>query len=173
MIRKVVEKIGAPWLFLLAVCLLYGVLALIDSRIALAGLESFARLALNILPVLAGVFALLFLFNLFVDTKKIARFLGRGSRKAGWLLVVLAGILSAGPIYLWYPLLSDLKEKGMREGLIATFLYNRAVKIPLLPVMVFYFGIEVVAILTVYMVAFSILHGYLLEKILYSGGKEP
>jgi len=25
----------------------------------------------------------------------------------GWLIAILSGILSSGPIYLWYPLLAD------------------------------------------------------------------
>ncbi len=62
-------------------------------------------------PVLAGVFGLLFLFNLLIDTKTVVRYLGRETGKTGWLIAVVTGIISAGPIYLWYPLLSDLKEK--------------------------------------------------------------
>jgi uncharacterized membrane protein YraQ (UPF0718 family) len=166
MIRRVVEKVGASWLFLIAVCVLYGVVALFDPESALAGLRGFAALALKILPALAIVLALLFLSNLLIDVKTVVRYLGKSSKKGGWLIAVAAGILSVGPIYLWYPLLSDLKEKGMREALIATFLYNRAVKIPLLPLMIAYFGFELVAILTIYMVVFSVLNGYIVETIL-------
>jgi uncharacterized membrane protein YraQ (UPF0718 family) len=68
-------------------------------------------------------------------------------------------------IFLWYPLLQELKEKGMRDALIATFLYSRAVKIPLLPVMVLYFGVKLVVVLTILMVLFSIIDVILVEKI--------
>jgi hypothetical protein len=45
-----------------------------------------------------------------------------------------------GPIYAWYPLLKELREKGAANSLIAIFLGNRAVKPFLLPIMISYFG---------------------------------
>jgi len=56
-----------------------------------------------------------------------------------WIFVIIGGVLSTGAIYMWYPFLADLKDKGLNYGLISCFLYNRAIKIPLLPLMVFYF----------------------------------
>jgi len=91
---------------------------------------------------------------------------GKGAGVKGWLIAIFGGILSTGPIYLWYPLLSDLKEKGMKDSFIATFLYNRAVKIPLMPMMIFYFGISFTAILTIYIVIFSIINGFCVDKLL-------
>ena len=164
--RKLIEKIGAQWFFLIIVILIYCVIAAVAPQTAFAGIKAFLRLLAGILPVLAFVFSLLFLSSLFVDTKKVVQFLGKGSKKINWLIAVAAGIISAGPIYLWFPLMSDLREKGMREGLIAVFLYNRAVKIPLLPMMILYFGVKTVVILTVYMILFSLVNGYAVEKIL-------
>jgi len=53
----------------------------------------------------------------------------------------------------------------MRTGLIAAFLYNRAVKIPLIPLMIFYFGIPFVVILTIYTIVASVVEGKVLEGI--------
>jgi uncharacterized membrane protein YraQ (UPF0718 family) len=171
MIRRIVQKLGAVWIFIIAVAVLYLVILFINPLTALAGLRTFLSLFKKILPSLGVVFFLLIVSNLIVENKKLLRFLGNKTRKAGWLIAVFTGIVSAGPIYLWYPLLSDLKEKGMREGLNATFLYNRAVKIPLLPMMVFYFGIKFVLVLTVYMVLFSVLNGYIVEKLVRLKGE--
>ncbi len=44
-----------------------------------------------------------------------------------------------------------LQKKGMRPALIATFLYNRAVKIPLLPLLIIYFGLTYSLVLMVVM----------------------
>ena len=49
--------------------------------------------------------------------------------------VIAAGIISTGPIYAWYPLLKDFKEKRAGGSVIA-ILYNRAVKPFLLLVMI-------------------------------------
>ncbi len=53
----------------------------------------------------------------------------------------------------------------MKAGLAATFLYNRAIKVPLLPVMVFYFGVEFVAVLMAYMIVASIVQGKAIEMV--------
>jgi uncharacterized membrane protein YraQ (UPF0718 family) len=171
MIRKITERIGANWLFLASVCLLYIAIGLFDSQTALGGLQVFWQLLQKIAPILGVVFGLLFFSNLVIERKTVVRYLGKEGEKGGWLLAIVAGILSAGPVYLWYPLLSDFKQKGMRDALIATFLYNRAVKIPLLPMMIYYFGLRLVVVLTTYMVLFSVLNGYLVERILSRGGK--
>ncbi len=172
MTRKIISKLGAGWLFLIAVCLLYLIIGMFSLQTALSGLQTFLKLLIRVLPVLAVVFGLLFLFNLLIDSKTVVRYLGKETLKRGWLIAIVTGILSAGPIYLWYPLLSDLKEKGMREALIATFLYNRAVKIPLLPMMIYYFGYKLVIVLTIYTIIFSILNGYIVEQIVNRGEKK-
>ena len=53
----------------------------------------------------------------------------------------------------------------MRTGLVAVFLYNRAIKIPLLPIMIYYFGIFFVIILCIFMVVASIFQGKIIEII--------
>ena len=140
-----------------------------DFQITVAALEVFLDLLKKVLPVLGIVFALTFLSNLLLNPKIVSRYLGRGAKSSGWPVAIIAGILSMGPIYLWYPLLGELKAKGMRDALIAVFLYNRAVKIPLLPVMIYYFGLRVVLILSVLMILFSIANGLLVERLMRGG----
>ena len=59
--------------------------------------------------------------------------------------------------------LKQLQEQGMRTGLIAVFLYNRAIKIPLLPLMVYYFGLKFVIVLLFYMIIASLVEGKIIE----------
>ena len=73
---------------------------------------------------------------------------------------VAAGIISTGPIYAWYPLLKDLREKGAGDSSIAIFLYNRAVKPFLLPVMVTYFGWLYVVTLIILTILASVVVGF-------------
>jgi len=163
--KKSFQKSGANWIFLIAVAVLYLILGLWNPQIVFAALEEFLTLLKKMLPVLGVVFALLFLSGLVLNPKAVARYLGKGADIRAWPVAVIAGILSAGSIYLWYPLLGDLKSKGMRDALIAVFLYNRAVKIPLLPMMIYYFGIRIVVILTILMILFSVLNGLLVERL--------
>ena len=172
MLRKITEKIAGRWLFFITVCILYAVVAIVDPPTFWAGLHTALSLLKKIYPALLTVFGLIFVSSILLDTGTVERFLGAKSSKGAWIIAVIAGIVSAGPIYLWYPLLSDLKAKGMRDALIATFLYNRAVKIPLLPLMISYFGLEFVLVLTVYMIIFSVIDGYIVERILIGGEKK-
>ena len=74
---------------------------------------------------------------------------GCSSPTADKYLSALAGIISTGPIYVWYPMLKDLREKGAKHFLIAVFLVNRAVKPFLLPVIISFFGWIYALVLTV------------------------
>ncbi len=165
--RKLLEKIGIEWIFLIFAVIVYAAVAPFRMDICIRSITGFVKVFLRILPVLAAVFAMIFLTNLFIEPRKIAKYLGHGAGIRGWLITIAGGIISTGPIYLWYPLLSDLREKGMRDVFVAGFLYNRAVKIPLIPMMAFYFGVRFTVVLTVYMIIFSILNGLCVERLLF------
>jgi len=151
--------------FLILVIALYIVLFFIKSDKIKASLDASWNIFVSIIPVLFLVVFIMGVSNYFLKPKKVSKYLGKESGVKGWFLSALFGILSHGPIYVWYPLLRDLKQHGMRSGLVAVFLYNRAIKIPLLPVMVFYFGIFFVVILCVYMIIVSIVQGKIIELI--------
>jgi len=81
-------------------------------------------------------------FNRFLSPVLVTRFLGQSAGLRGVLFSSLAGILSMGPIYAWYPLFKNLKEKGASAFHVANFIGCRSIKPVLLPVMVAYFGWE-------------------------------
>jgi uncharacterized membrane protein YraQ (UPF0718 family) len=164
MIRKSAERIGTGGIFLLVVLAIYLVLGLTRPDLAGKAFSVMRRLMLHLVPVLILVFGIMFVTNLFCEARGIVTLLGVGSGVRGWILAISGGIVSSGPIYMWYPLLSDLKERGMKDSLIAAFLYNRAIKIPLLPMMVYYFGWSFTAVLSMYMVLFSIINGILVQR---------
>jgi uncharacterized membrane protein YraQ (UPF0718 family) len=151
------------FLFLVIVLIIYGVLFFLDSDKSMKSVYASWHIFLNIIPVLLVVVFLMGLSNYVLKPKKVSQYLGEKSGFKGWFISALFGILSHGPIYVWYPLLKELKEHGMRTGLVAVFLYNRAIKIPLLPVMIFYFGVLFVLILCLYMIVFSLFQGKIIE----------
>jgi len=166
MINKILEKVSPKWIFLTAVLVLYLVLLFVNFSLAKEAFTGFLQLFKKIIPIFVLVFAFMFFSGVFFGPKKISRFVGERAGLKGWLISIVGGILSSGPIYMWYPLLADLKEKGMKNPFIVAFLYNRAVKIPLLPMMIFYFGLPFVLTLTFYMILFSVINGVLVEKLL-------
>lgn len=152
--------------FLIFVAFLYLICAIFNHNLCVGALTNFLNLLKNVLPVLLIVFVLMFFSNLLLKTEKIIKYLGHDSGVSGFLISIIFGILSAGPIYMWYPLLADFKEKGMKDSLIATFLYNRAIKLQLLPIMIYYFGLKFVMVLSIYMIIFSVINGISVGKFL-------
>ncbi|MGM5481097.1 MAG: hypothetical protein ACQESE_01660 [Nanobdellota archaeon] len=155
-----------PWIFPLSVIMVYGIISLFNSKLITSSLSKTGTIFWNLLPAFILVIILMGVTNKFLDQKRLARILGRHSGVKGTLVAIGAGIISSGAIYMWYPWLADLQQKGASWSHISMFLYNRAVKIPLLPVMISYFGTVFVIVLMVVMIAASILQGHIIEAIL-------
>ena len=149
--------------FPVIVLVIYGVLFLFVPERALDALRSSGKVLMSILLPISLVFVVMLVLNLFIKPARVARFLGSGTSIKGILLPALAGIISAGPIYVWYPLLKELREKGAGDMPIAVFLYNRSVKPFLLPVMIAYFGWVYAVVLTVFTLIASAANGYLVS----------
>ncbi len=143
---------------------IYIILFSFKRDLIISSLQYFVHIFVKVFYITLIVFLFIFLTNLFLKPKSIAKHLGKKSGLKGWIIAIISGIISMGSIYLWYPLLTELKEKGMRKGLIAAFLYNRAVKIPLLPLMVYYFGWLFALSLTLYTIIFSVFMGIIIER---------
>jgi hypothetical protein len=154
------------WWFLAAMLGAYAVLGMMDLQAALQAVGFFGRVMGQVLPVLGLVFVLLLLSDLLLEEKRIRHYLGQHSGLRGWLAALLGGVLSLGPIYAWYATLAEMRQKGMRDALIAAFLYSRAVKLPLLPLMVHYFGVAYTLTLSFYMLLFAIINGIALERLM-------
>ncbi len=124
----------------------------------------FKQTFLNILPIFLIIFVLMIFTNRYVDSKFVMRHM-RGSKIKSWLYALIGGILSTGPVYMWYPLLKDLKENGVSNGEIACFLYSRAIKPALLPLLILYFGLKYAIVLTLVMIFLSLLQGVLITYL--------
>lgn len=145
---------------LLTVLILYAVLVLVNSQLALVALQKSGSILMKILPVFAAVILFTALLNFFFKPKQIARHLGRDCGSKGWFWALAAGVISHGPMYAWYPLLEDLRSHGMKDELLVVFFASRAIKIPLLPVMIDYFGLLFTMVLS-----FSILLGAVVQGL--------
>ncbi|MBE0550481.1 MAG: permease [Rubrivivax sp.] len=158
------RKLGG-WLFLALVVLAHGATALVEPGLAQRALATFLKVLREVAPVLALVFGLMFLAERFLTPARTRAWLGRESGLRGWLLAVLAGVVSTGPVYTWYALLAELRAKGMRTALVAVVLYARAIKLPLLPMLAHYFGPRYMLVLSLWIAIFSIVNGVLMERL--------
>jgi uncharacterized membrane protein YraQ (UPF0718 family) len=163
--KNKLKQLSGSWYFLLIIIFTYIVLSIFNRQIYLNSLVFFNNIIFKIIPIFILVFVLMTMSNYFITPKFIIKHLREKGLKK-WFFVIIGGILSSGPIYMWYPLLADLKDKGLSYGLIACFLYNRAVKIPLLPLIMIYFNWQYVLALTITTVVASIVQGVLLIKLI-------
>jgi uncharacterized membrane protein YraQ (UPF0718 family) len=161
---KRTEKSMAGWYFLIAVIILYGISFFVNGSITISGLKYAVGIFEKVIPIFILIYVLLVLINYFVKPQQLAKHLGEGSGIKGWAIAIAAGILSSGPIYMWYPLLNEMQKHGVRNGLIAAFLYNRAVKPALLPLIIYYFGLKFTVVLTIVMIGISVIQGIIIDK---------
>jgi len=152
--------------FFILVVFVYLVLFFINSEKTAAALQQGSSIVLKLLPIFLAVIVLTAVINYFLRPQQIVKHFGKESGMLGWLYALFGGIISHGPMYAWYPMLQDMKNHGLREGLIATFLYARAIKLPLLPLMVDYFGLMFTTVLSVYILGGAYLQGRFMEYIL-------
>ena len=165
-LKAKIKNINMGIKFLSLAVLFYLILLVFNPPMFFKSLDRFGVLALKILPSLLGAFVLIFVFNYLLDNQKIKKYLAGKTDWRKYLLTIALGILSSGPIYVWYPFLADLKQHGFSNGLITIFLYNRAIKIALIPVLVYYFSLQFVILITGLMIVFSVFNGLVLEKII-------
>ncbi len=163
------KKNHREWWFLLGVIIIYLIIWLIKPEIITASLKFFILIIKRIIPVLILVFILMVLINYFIRTKKLIKYFGSRAGIRGWFFSIITGLISTGPMYMWYPLLKEMRKKGAGDKFIVAFLYSRAIKLPLLPLLISYFGLAYTIVLSFVMIIASIFQGIIVEKIL--GGK--
>ncbi len=163
-----VKRPKIPWMgvkLLLFVVALYALFFFYDSTKTVTAVQKAGVTLLELAPIFLLVWLLMAWINSHFDAKTLATHLGEDSGARGWLLALGLGVLSHGPMYAWYPMLKDLMRHGLKWGLIATFFYARAVKVPILPLMIGYFGIAFTVILTLYILLAAWLQGLLIERL--------
>ena len=158
------KQISGRYRFLFTVLAAYAVTALLRPALAREALAGFAKMLGNVVPILAVVFVFLMMINL-AGTDRIRKHLGQESGWKGWLYAALGGIFITGPPYILYPLLGELRKQGVRDAFLGVILYNRNVKIPFIPAMVYYFGATYTLVLSCYIILFSFVNGKLLELL--------
>ena len=158
------QKLNGRYLLPL-VFLGYALLAVYYPDKTIQALSKSLSTMLHLLPVFLVVIVLMGIFTALMNPKRIAKLLGRQSGLKGWGIAVVGGILSHGSSYIWYQMLANLREQKVKDSLIVTFLYCRAIKLPWLPLMVSYFGYAFTMILMFYIIIAALVQGLIVEKI--------
>jgi uncharacterized membrane protein YraQ (UPF0718 family) len=145
------------WIFPASVAGIYLILLVITPEQAWIGVRAAGRVLIQAALPLLIAFGMMFLLNLFITPVHVSRFMGSGAGVRGVLLSAVAGIISMGPIFAWYPFLESLRIKGASDFHLANFLSHRAVKPALLPMMIIYFGWRFSLVFTVFSIFSALL----------------
>jgi len=152
------------WIMLLLTLVIYIVTAFFNSDVALASLQKSFEIIKSIAPIIVIVLFLMAIFTTLVKPKKMVKHIGDDSGLKGWIIAVFGGVLSHGSTYIWYPILSQMRNEGAREGLIVAFFYARAIKLPWIPVMIAYFGLTFTLLLSLYILVGAVVQGIIADK---------
>ncbi len=151
--------------FLLAVVIGYSILLIIESEKTLLALQKTSTILLSFLPLFVLIITITALINYFLRPKQIIKHFGKNSGTKGIFYALFGGIISHGPMYAWYGILEDMRSYGLKDGLIVTFMYARAIKLPLLPFMIDLFGILFTIVMSVYILIGAVLQGKIIDKL--------
>ena len=149
--------------FLSMVLIVYVILLIIETPDTLLAIEKSASILLSLLPLFLLIIMITALINYFLKPKQIIKHFGKDSGAKGIFYAVVGGIISHGPMYAWYGMLADMRSQGLKDGLIVTFMYARAIKLPLLPFMVDLFGLLFAIIITIYILIAAVLQGKIID----------
>ena len=161
-----IKKSNGKWYFLVIVLVLLLSIFLVDPDKIQPILGLYTKTLLQIAPIFVLVYVIMLLTNYFVNNDALQKHLGEDAGFKAWLIAIVSGMLSMGPVYMWYPLMHDLQAKGVKDKFIATFLYNRGIKLQWLPMLILYFGLKYSLIVLLVMTILSIPQGILTEKMI-------
>ncbi|NOZ80630.1 MAG: hypothetical protein GXP63_03060 [DPANN group archaeon] len=161
--RSGLKKNGRGY-FLLASITLYLLTFFFSPDRMMPILESYLKLILQILPIFIIVYAFMVLIDYLVTEDLLKHMMGKEAGIRGWFIAIVTGIISVGPVYVWYPLLRNLQKRGIRVRFLSTFLYNRGIKLQWASLLILYFGWTYTLVLLTVMAVFSIPQGLITER---------
>jgi len=161
--QKLKDKIGWQWIFLIISVLVFLVVVLFHLQDFPLLIQYIGQTSLKIFPILLVVYLFLFLFSLLGTRNKFQHFLSQGSYPKKLIFTVFFGIISSGPIYIWYALLKKLHQSGLTWWHISAFAYARAIKIPMFPIMIAYFGLKFTLIFSFVLLVLALVQSLLVD----------
>ena len=120
----------------------------------------------KILTIMLGVILLIGLLQVWLTPKQISKLIGHESGVKGMLIASIFPIVLGGSMITIFPLLVALRDKGVPNRIIITFIVAWAGKAPLIPLEIEFLGIKFAILRIVLIIPLALLLGLLGEKIL-------
>ena len=157
--------IRSQWL-LLTVIGLYAWAFSLDATQALRALFISVNTLASVLLLIAAVFGLVGLLQVWISRDLIVRLLGREAGLKGLLVAALCGTLLIGPAYIIFPLLMSIHKQGARWAVVTIVLSAYAVKLQMLPIEIEFLGWPFALGRSLLTVALAIPTGLLVEALM-------
>jgi uncharacterized membrane protein YraQ (UPF0718 family) len=133
---------------------------------AMEALQISAGTLASVLLLIAAVFGLVGLLQVWISRDLIVRLLGREGGIRGLLLAALCGTLLIGPAYVIFPLLMSLHKQGARWAVVTIVLSAYAVKLQMIPIEIEFLGWPFALGRSLLTVALAIPTGLLVESLM-------
>ena len=159
------RRIREQWL-LLTVIGLYGWAFSLHPEKAMQVLQISATTLASVLLLIAAVFGLVGMLQVWISRDLIVRLLGREGGVRGLLLAALCGTLLIGPAYIIFPLLMSIHKQGARWAVITIVLSAYAVKLQMIPIEIEFLGWPFSLGRSLLTVALAIPTGLLVEALM-------
>ena len=131
--------------------------------------KNFFNYLVQMLEIFPAVMILSGLLKIFVSKDIVGKYLGKTSGFRGLIIAVLLGTLPEGPLYIAFPLVKELREKGAKVSNLIIFMSAWAcIKIPQELVELQFLGLKFMALRLTLTIIFVIIMGLIAEKI-YEG----
>ncbi|RLE30767.1 hypothetical protein DRJ54_01990 [Candidatus Acetothermia bacterium] len=151
--------------------LVWGLVAVLSpDRGAIVG-EAVGRTFGQTIEIIAAVFILIGLLQVWVPPKAVARLFGKEGGWKGLALAATIPVMIGGSLFTILPLMQALREKGARIAVIGAFITAWGGKLPLLPLEMHFLGWRFAALRLALIVPTAALLGLALEAIV--DRKEP
>jgi uncharacterized membrane protein YraQ (UPF0718 family) len=157
--------VRSQWL-LLAVIGLYFWAFSANQEKALQALQISTNTLASVLLLIAAVFGLVGLLQVWISRDLIVRLLGKEGGIKGLLLAAFCGTLLIGPAYIIFPLLMSIHKQGARWAVITIVLSAYAVKLQMIPIEIEFLGWPFSLVRSLLTVALAIPTGLLVEALM-------
>jgi len=143
-----------------------------DSNRAWLALQQGLRIFVSVLPIIASVFGLVGLIQVWISRDLVVRLLGKEGGFRGLLIAMACGTILIGPAYIIFPLLMSIKRQGARWAVITIVLSAYTVKIPMIPLEIQFLGWEFSVLRAFLTLLFAIPTGLMVEAFMDRQGRQ-
>jgi len=134
------ELIKSAVIYIVLAIVVWGITSILSPSGGAEVTKTVAKTFKDVLSIIFAIFILIGLIQVWLTPEQISKVLGK---EAGWKGLALSATLPmilGGSLFVIFPLLKTLREKGARTSSVVAFLFAWSAKAPLLPLEIKFLG---------------------------------